>query len=262
MNITRKLLISVDVEEFDIPEEYGVQVSLEDKLKVSHKGLLTMLDLFDKYNVRATFFVTAYWAQHYPELVRQLAVQHEVASHAHFHSHFECSHLESSKTVLQKITGKYVCGFRMPRLQKVDYTALKAAGYVYDASVNPTWLPGRYNNWDKARTMFIEKGCYIIPTSVSPLIRYPVFWLSVKNMPDFVTRYFSNVILNRDQVLSCYFHPWELCDLEKYSLPGYISRISGLKMQARLESFLQFLQYKGEFCTHIEWLNDQLPKDY
>ena len=262
MSTTRKMLISVDVEEFDIPEEYGVKVSLEDKLNMSREGLLLMLALFDKYQVRATFFITAYWAKHHQELVRQLAVKHEVASHAHFHSSFELSHLESSKTALQEITGRQIYGFRMPRLQKVDYAALKAAGYVYDASVNPTWLPGRYNNWDKPRTMFIEKDCYIIPTSVSPLLRYPIFWLSVKNMPGFITRHFSKVILKKDQVLSCYFHPWELCDLSKYGLPSYISCVSGTRMIARLESFLRFLQPMGEFCPHIEWLDDQLNDNY
>lgn len=145
----------------------------------------------------------------------------------------------------------------MPRLKPVSIASLKCAGYLYDASLNPTWLPGRYNNWDKPRTPFRENDFWIIPSSVSPLCRYPVFWLSIKNMPDLVTRHFSNTILKKDRMLSCYFHPWELADLNNYTLPGYIRRVSGNKMQHRLNSFLRYLQQKGEFCTHSEWIREQ-----
>lgn len=257
MSKVNKLMISVDVEEFDIPLEFGGQVPLREQLSVSHDGLMKVLDLFERYQVRATFFITAYWAQHYPELVRQLAARHEVASHTYYHSDFAPEHLESSRLALQDITGMPVYGFRMPRLKPVSTSALKNAGYLYDASLNPTWLPGRYNNWDKPRTPFQEDGLWVMPSSVSPLCRYPVFWLSIKNMPGFVTRHFSNTILRKDRMLASYFHPWELADLSGYTLPGYIRRVSGSKMQQRLNGFLQYLRQKGEFCTHIEWLRDR-----
>jgi hypothetical protein len=255
MKLDKKLLISVDVEEFDIPEEFGQQVPLQEKLEVSRRGLQHTLVLFKQYNVRATFFITAYWAQHYPELVRQMAAEHEIASHAYYHSSFKEADLESSKLTLQEISGQQVQGFRMPRLRKVNMAALKAAGYSYDASVNPTWMPGRYNNWHLPRTIFKEQEMWVIPSSVSPLCRYPVFWLSVKNAPLWMTRHFSKTILQQDHYLSFYFHPWELENLEGYSLPKYISRTSGEKMREKMAQFLQFLQQQGTFCTHSEYLN-------
>lgn len=247
----------MDVEEFDIPEEFGGEVSLQEKLSVSHKGLLSALELFERHNVTATFFITAYWAQHYPQLVRTLAEKHEIASHLFFHSEFEMSHLESSRLVLEEICQKPVHGFRMPRLRPVDYIKLREAGYKYDASLNPTWLPGRYNNLDKPRIPFQKNGLWVMPSSVSPLCRYPVFWLSVKNMPGAVTRYFSNSILRKDHLLSFYFHPWELNDLEGYSLPAYIRKTSGIKMYKKMDQFLGFLKTKGTFSTHMEWISQQ-----
>ena len=115
MSKVNRLLISVDVEEFDIPLEFGGQVPLQEQMSVSHDGLMRVLDLFEQYQVRATFFVTAYWAQQYPELIRQLAARHEIASHTYYHSQFEPGHLESSRLALQEITGMPVYGFRMPR---------------------------------------------------------------------------------------------------------------------------------------------------
>ncbi len=252
MSQQKRILISVDVEEFDIPEEFGRQVSLQDKLEVSRRGLQTTLDIFEKYNVRATFFITAYWAQHYPELIRRIAARHEVASHAYYHSSFTDADLEGSRLALQEISGQQVKGFRMPRLREVNMEALQKAGYQYDSSVNPTWLPGRYNNWHLPRTMFRKENLWIIPSSVSPMVRYPIFWLSVKNAPLWMTKHFSRQILKKDPYLSFYFHPWELTDLQGYNLPGYISRVSGEKMCRKLEGFLAFLQKKGKFCAHAD----------
>ncbi|HVI48161.1 MAG TPA: polysaccharide deacetylase family protein [Chitinophaga sp.] len=254
MKQENRILISVDVEEFDIPEEFGQQVPLQEKLEISRKGLQATLDLFEKYQVRATFFITAYWAQHYPELIRKMAAQHEIASHAYYHSSFTDADLEGSRLALQEISGQQIRGFRMPRLRKVNMTALRDAGYIYDASVNPTWLPGRYNNWHLPRTMYQENDVWIIPSSVSPIVRYPVFWLSVKNAPLWITRHFSRAILRKDKYLSFYFHPWELVNIQEYALPAYIKRICGTRMQDKLEGFLRFLQQQGQFCAHIDML--------
>jgi hypothetical protein len=248
-----RLLISMDVEEFDIPEEFGDTVSPGEKLSVSHAGLLRALELFDKYQVRATFFITAYWAQQYPALVKQLAEKHEIASHLFYHSSFEEGDMERSRLELERISGQPVKGFRMPRLRPVNMVELKQAGYTYDASLNPTWLPGRYNHLDKPRVPFM-KELWVMPSSVSPLCRYPVFWLSVKNMPLWVTRYFCNRIMAKDKLLTFYFHPWELCDLQKYQLPGYIRYTSGDHMYKRMDGFLAYLQQKGTFVSHSDYL--------
>jgi hypothetical protein len=251
-----RLLISVDVEEFDIPEEFGGQVSPTEKLAVSHTGVLQVLELFALYKVRATFFITAYWAEHFPELVQQIALEHEIASHAYYHHTFQPADLEASRLALEKISGQPVTGFRMPRLQPVDLDELRMAGYRYDASLNPTWLPGRYNNWHRPRTPFKENGIWVVPSAVSPICRYPVFWLSVKNAPLWMSRHFSKTILKRDGLLSFYFHPWELTPLDQYTLPAYIRHVSGVKMQQKLAAFLHFLKKNGKFYTHRQLLNE------
>ncbi|WP_160713477.1 polysaccharide deacetylase family protein [Chitinophaga solisilvae] len=254
MKQDNRILISVDVEEFDIPEAFGRQVPLQEKLEISRRGLQAALQLFEKYQVRATFFITAYWAQHYPELIRQLALHHEIASHAYYHSSFAEQDMEGSRLVLQEISGQQVRGFRMPGGSRADLKALLRAGYSYDASLNPTWLPGHLNHRREPRTMYRQDGMWIIPSSVSPLIRYPVFWLTLKNTPLWMSRHFSKVILQKDHYLSFQFHPWELVNIREYNLPGYISRISGAVMQQKLERYLIFLQQQGRFCAHIDML--------
>lgn len=250
----KKILISVDVEEFDIPEEYGQSLEMEQKLAVSRNGLLKTLELFNTLNIRATFFVTAYWAQQHPALLQQIAEKHEIASHAFYHDRFEEADLLHSRLTLEAICGKPVKGFRMPRLQPVSLTALQKAGYIYDASLNPTWLPGRYNNLHRPRQVFREAQLWIMPTSVTPVLRLPVFWLSVKNLPLWFSKTCIRRILRKGDHCSFYFHPWELEDLHTYQLPWYVKRVCGLQLENKLAALFTWLQKEGVFISHTDYL--------
>ncbi|RAJ05076.1 uncharacterized protein DUF3473 [Chitinophaga skermanii] len=252
-----KILISVDVEEFDIPEEYGQSLTLHEKMGVSYRGLMKTLALFEAHRVKATFFITAYWAQHYPNLVQQIARHHEIASHAFYHHSFNEEDLHNSRQELQLITGKPVYGFRMPRLKPFNTRALKKAGYTYDASINPTWLPGRYNNRHLPRTVYRNEDMLVVPSSVTPLTRYPIFWLSMKNMPLWVTKHAAKNVLQKDGYLSFYFHPWEMEDLSAYDLPSVVKRVSGTQMQKKMDQFLKFLGEEGNFSSHIDYLQQK-----
>ena len=49
----------------------------------------TLIDIFDRYDVKVTFFVVGEWAEKYPESVKALAeAGHEVMSHSNDHAHF------------------------------------------------------------------------------------------------------------------------------------------------------------------------------
>ncbi|MEI9920206.1 MAG: hypothetical protein WDO14_15635 [Bacteroidota bacterium] len=59
----QQVLLSFDIEEFDVPvEDYGVKISLE-QIKISAEGTLTILDILHNYKVKATFFSTVTFAQ-------------------------------------------------------------------------------------------------------------------------------------------------------------------------------------------------------
>jgi hypothetical protein len=67
----------------------------------------------------------------------------------------------------------------MPNLKGIDLSLIKAAGYSYDSSINPTSIPGRYNNLFNQRKIYLDirSNLIEIPVSVSLLIRFPLFWL-------------------------------------------------------------------------------------
>jgi peptidoglycan/xylan/chitin deacetylase (PgdA/CDA1 family) len=256
--LKRKILLTFDIEEFDLPLEYNCPISAENQIQISVEGLHSMNEILDMHSIVSTCFITSYFAGLNPSLIQNLARKHEIASHSHHHSQFEDSDIEKSKKILEEITQTTVSGFRMPRLQKIDYNRLKAAGYLYDSSLNPAYLPGRYNHFNKPRTIFPEPASNfpIVPMSVSPNIRFPLFWLSFKNIPLSLYFAFCKQCLAHDSYLHLYFHPWEFADISSFSIPGYIKRVSGKEYVQRFEKLLQFLMKQGEFTTTSSFLKE------
>jgi hypothetical protein len=251
----RRIFLSFDIEEFDVPLEYGRQIDQAEQFRVSAQGLDAILNLLDRLNLRATFFITAHYAEHHPDSIRRIAQHHEVASHGFYHSTFSTEDLGRSRTVLQQLSGQSVTGFRMARLQPVDDGAIEAAGYRYNSSMNPTFLPGRYNHLTKPRRPTWSGRLLTIPVSVTPLIRFPLFWLSFKNLPLGLYKLLSAWTLYSDRELNLYFHPWEFSDISGYGLPGYIQRHGGEAMVSRLESYLLWLKKKGVFLSFNQIIN-------
>ncbi len=251
--MTKVVLLSFDVEEFDVPEEYGQAVPEAVQFAVSRQGLDAILQLLDDLDIRATFFTTAHFARHHPATIQAIAQRHEIASHGFFHATFEAADLAKSRAVLEAIAHTPITGFRMAPLQKVNDQAIAAAGYAYNSSVNPTYLPGRYNNLAQPRTAHYSHTLLNIPVSVTPLLRFPLFWLSFKHLPLPLYQLASVWTLQSDRYLSLYFHPWEFTDISEFALPGYIKRHSGQGMLRRLTRYLIWLKFRAEFITYSEF---------
>lgn len=116
--------------------------------KVLIEGMPRLLDLYAKYNVRSTFFYTAYIANLYPEVVKKaVEAGHEIGSHGKSHTkengfdimpyEKQIRHLEYSKKLLEDISGQEVISFRAPALRVADITAkaLLETGFRIDSSI-------------------------------------------------------------------------------------------------------------------------------
>jgi hypothetical protein len=249
--LKKRILLTFDLEEFDLPLEFGCPISDQDQISVTNNGLQRLTGLLAKYNIPATFFTTAFYADKNIELIKSLSANHEVASHSSRHSDFKEADPSDSKIKIERIIGKQVYGFRMPRFRKIDMTIIKAAGYSYDSSVNPTFIPGRYNNLFTQRKIYfdIRSNLIEIPVSVSPIIRFPLFWLSFKNIPLPIYFVMCKMAIKKDSYLHLCFHPWEFDDLESFNVPGYIKNLSGKSFCERFEKLVVKLRKIADFST-------------
>ena len=251
---SRKLInLTFDLEEFDIPEEYGQKVSHEDQMNVTRKGTEKVLALLDKYHVTATFFTTGNYARQNADLVKVISLKHEIASHALYHDpfyEFKESDLLESKQILESITGHEVTGFRMPRLKPFNMARLLEIGYTYDSSLNPTYLPGRYNLLHENPLPNLKNGLIELPCSTTPYLRFPLFWLSFKNLPIGLYATLCGLTLRKLKSLMLYFHPWEFAEIGQYKLPGYVKSPDGDILLKKLEDLIVYLKKRnGEFVT-------------
>ena len=116
---------------------------------VLNQGMPRLLDLYDKYSVKATFFYTGHIARLYPEVVKMAYERgHEIGSHGLTHEvskafdvltpDEQLSHLKQSKQILEDIIGDEVVSFRAPaaRVDKAFPTVLAEAGFKIDSSVS------------------------------------------------------------------------------------------------------------------------------
>ncbi len=250
------ICLTFDLEEFDLPLEYKQQITNEKQFEVTVQGMQALLPLLEKYKVQATFFTTANFAQNNPALIKRLSQQHEIASHSFFHSSFETDDLKKSKEVLEEISGTQITGFRMPRMLEVNQNDLLEAGYAYDSSLHPTWIPGRYNHFSESKTIYKKNGLIIFPASVSPFFRTPLFWLSFKN---FSSKKYSTLVqkcLTGYGYANIYMHPWEFADLSPYKLPSYIAKNQN-HMTDKLGHFLEHFKDKAQFISINNFLKQR-----
>ena len=243
--MNRSILLSFDVEEFDIPLEFGHSVDASTQMEIGKKGLDAIQPILS--DVSTTLFTTANFADHFSTEIKQLSAKHEIASHTYYHGSFEINDLLKSRLKLEEIIGKPVTGLRMPRMKVIDIPSVIDAGYQYDSSINPTWIPGKYNNLHLSKTQYYDQGMRRIPASVSPNLRIPLFWLSFKNMPYPLFKSLCIQTLRKDGYICLYFHPWEFTPINDFKLPIYTRRWCGPRLTDRLLQLIADLKTEGDF---------------
>ena len=108
------------------------------------------LDLFDRHNAKATFFVLGWVAERDPELVRDIAARgHEIASHGYDHTKVDrqtrdefSADVLKTKMLLEDISGIAVRGYRAAGFSIGETTpwaheTLMQAGHTYSSSSHP-----------------------------------------------------------------------------------------------------------------------------
>ncbi len=231
-----KVAFTVDFEDWyegmDLPvSSWG---NLEKRLPIGHYKLL---ELFKKYQVKATYFVLGKTIEDFPELIREIIAEgHEISCHTYSHPFIfklsqeafrqeiiRCKELIAPYGVMYK-------GFRAPYFS-IDKRCLwaldilKEEGFVYDSSIftgdaKRTGIPGYDPN---------------IKITVNGLIEFPVSTMKVMGF-DFGSgggyfrllpykmfkKKFDTIIEERHSIF--YIHPWEF-DLKQPKVSGVNRRI-------------------------------------
>ena len=111
--------MSIDLEDYYCDLPFSTWAEFESRVKNNTQRIL---DLFEKYKVKATFFTLGYIAEKHPDLIEKIiSCGHEIASHGYSHSDLRImtkesfeSDLSKSLSILEKLSGEKILGFRAP----------------------------------------------------------------------------------------------------------------------------------------------------
>jgi polysaccharide deacetylase family protein (PEP-CTERM system associated) len=208
-----------------------------------------ILALFERNNVRATFFTLGWIAERYPQVVKRIvAGGHELASHGYGHQRASdqtraefANDIRSAKALLEDIGGQAVLGYRAPsfsigRANLWALDELLAAGYRYSSSIYPI-AHDHYGMPEAPRFAFYPNG-------PDGLLEVPISTVQLmgRNLPAGGGGYFRLLPyalsrwmmakVNQDdrQPSLFYFHPWEI-DTEQ-------PRPQGLGAKARFRHYI------------------------
>ena len=111
------------------------------------------------------------------------------------------------------------------------------------------------------RTIFEKDGLVQVPASVTPWIRFPLFWLALHLLPERLYHALVRRTLHHDGSFVTYFHPWEFSSLSERAaelkVPRLVRANLGKPMIGRLDRLIAALKGDGaEFVT----IDDLLTK--
>lgn len=227
-----KNAISIDLEDWFCVHNLSKAIRRDDwdscELRV-HDSTRRLIELFDRYNTKATFFVLGWVAEKIPELVKELDdLGHEIAVHGYDHlllteispEQFDADLARGLKAIEQCGVKSRPLGFRAPSFTMVNKTKewalpiLEKHQFKYDSSVFPVGFHPDYGMVEAPLT----------PYKITPeLLEFPMSCLEVfgrrfpfsgggyfRLFPYAYTKYCMQKVNAQGRPAVFYLHPWEL----------------------------------------------------
>ncbi|MBA6357606.1 XrtA system polysaccharide deacetylase, partial [Colwellia sp. BRX8-3] len=263
--------MTVDVEDYFHVSAFENTIAKTDwektPLRVEH-NTYRLLELFEKHNVKSTFFTLGWVAERCPNLIKAIVDQgHELASHGYAHQRITemskddfVTDVVKSKNILEQLSGTEVIGYRAPSFSLNDtntwvYEKLIELGFQYSSSTYPiqhdlygvpNWprfIHERSESFDEQKIIEIP-----IPTLRKNNINtgiggggyfrlYP-YWLSKKRIDTFHQQ--------EQKPYSFYFHPWEI-DPDQ-------PRVKDAPLKSKFRHYINLSRMEGKL--------ERLLKDY
>lgn len=189
-----------------------------------------LLDLFDEFEIKSTFFVLGWVADRAPQLVKEIAARgHEVACHGYSHELVYNQSIDEfreetlrSKHLLEDLTQAPVNGYRAASYSIIERSlwaldVLIEAGFIYDSSIFPI-RHDRYGLPDASEDpgrITSPGGASIIefPLSTAKVLGYrlPVAGGGYFRLyPYALTKMGLSQVNRQSRPFIFYLHPWEI----------------------------------------------------
>lgn len=220
-----------------------------------------ILELFDRFDVKGTFFTLGWVATHYPDVVRRIAAAgHEIASHG-------CDHIRvgdqsprefrddviRARQLLEDVSGCQVVGYRAASFSisadtQWAYDELAEGGYLYSSSIYPI-SHDHYGMPSSPRFPYMTSNAQMLEIPLSTYERFSRNWPCAgggyfRLLPIGLSRRaIRRLVADEKMPAVFYFHPWEL-DPDQ-------PRVSGLPLKTRFRHYVNLSRFEQRLATML-----------
>ena len=224
-----------------------------------------ILDVLDARQIKGTFFVLGWVAEHFPGLLAEISKRgHEIGSHSYWHKIIPSqtpdqfrADLRMSLDVIQNITGIKVLGFRASSASITDWAIdiIGEEGLLYDSSLFPASFHDVYGQLKGISANkpieYLSNGLLEVKLSSLNILNKKIPWSGGGYFRFLPYKVFSNgvrQILKQQGLFHFYAHPWELDDNPptlKNLKPFYYYRryLSIARTRSRFEALLKEFRF-------------------
>jgi len=269
--------LTVDVEDYFHVEAFASLIHPDNwpgyELRVEN-NVERILDLFSRYQVKATFFILGWVAEKTPGLAGRIAgAGHEIGCHGYAHQHIRRQSpaefredVRRARRILMDQAGKDVQCYRAPSFSITDKTIwaldiLAEEGFTIDSSIFPAWHD-LYGIADAPRFLHKRNGLIEFPPTTIRKAKTNIGAAGggyLRLFPYRFTRWaIRHVNETEGQPAMVYFHPWEIDPGQPRIAAPFKSRLRHYtnlgKMHGKLERLLQDFRFStvSEVCAVVE----------
>ena len=265
--------MSVDLEDYFHPELVRRSIGPQDRRERVSASTAPLLDLFERYGIRATFFVVGEVIRAAPALIRRIAgAGHEIGCHTYSHRPLWELDPESFRreirdfgAALEEVApGTLVRGFRAPTFSLDARTSwaldvLGEEGFQYDSSIVPSRGP-LYGCPGAPRGIYRpSRENFLVHDAAGPLVEFPApvsrlggvtvpvgGGIYLRGLPLVIYKRLVRGLLRR-RPFFLYVHPWETDpDVPRVALPrlSSLATYCGIRgMLRKIENLLQTFKF-------------------
>ncbi|MDP3990913.1 MAG: polysaccharide deacetylase family protein, partial [Candidatus Nealsonbacteria bacterium] len=215
-------------------------------IDVENKGIEEVnqiLEVFKKYDIPATLFVTGEVLEKYSDLVKEWSKNYEIASHSFTHRFWNSLSFEERKTELdsfnelfQKVFQISPKGFRAPShvMDEDGLKILEEKGFLYDSSILPRYVPfKKYRGYQGRKPLLIHypAGLKILEIPVrGQLLGVPLAGAWIKGLPLFFYKFLF--FIHSPSFITLNMHSWDSLSF------GFVGRLEKIIKLLKKKNYL------------------------
>ena len=237
------ILLTFNIVNIDANAKNSVQISDDERLKITEDNTKAILRILDIHNVKASFFIEISLVQKFQNLIKAISSKgHEIAF---YNKNSSLQEIEDAKKFVQDFLEKQIRGIRQKDF-KLSQESLKLLEFNYLSNIDNANILFPFKRLKRDTEITEEDGLSIVPESISPYSQLPYNDFVFQALP---MRYYENMVfetLKSDEFVLIYLNSWQFTDFStyKFDIPFYRKYSSGKKMEDKLDALLTWINEK------------------